>query len=669
MASHAHAHDHGEHEESVFDHRHDYFDTGHPDAEGAEARQTKVAWRLFGTLLGGALVANAYLSDWLMPESLGVGDLSAVIGALVLAAPLLWHSIRDLTEGQLRMDELAALGILAAISLGQYRTAGVVAFLLLVSMLIQQRSALGARAAIEGLLRITPKTAQRVEADGTERTIQATELRPGQRIRVRPGDNIAADGLIRTGQTTINEATITGESVPADKQAGDQVFAGTSNLTSVIDIEVTRTGADTTLGHVRKLIADAERTRIPLMRIIDQHSQWYTPTMLMIVALIFFFTRDPNRAIAALVLVCPCAFILATPTAMVAGLSAAARLGILIKNVQDLETAGRVNAVVFDKTGTLTMGDLVVTRLQPTPGVQPEELLRLAASVEVNSNHPVAKAVAAVAREAKLALGAVADFEEVAGRGVRGHVDGAAVLVGRQTWLAEQNVDRAALAAPELAPPENLSVLFVARDGKAVGWIGLEDTPRPEAVHAVQDLRTLGIARILMLTGDKPAVADKVAAELGCTDVQAECLPQAKLATVRQLRDSGYFVAVVGDGVNDAPALAAGDIGVAMGAAGSDVAINSATIALMSNDLRRLPFLIRLSTKTRTLVIQNLVFGLLFMIGGLTFAGLGWMTPILAALLHNVSSFIVIFNSARLVRMGEEFAPHTPSPKSAIRNP
>ncbi|HUT35711.1 MAG TPA: cation-translocating P-type ATPase [Planctomycetota bacterium] len=669
MASHAHAHDHGEHEESVFDHRHDYFDTGHPDAEGAEARQTKVAWRLFGTLLGGALVANAYLSDWLMPESLGVGDLSAVIGALVLAAPLLWHSIRDLTEGQLRMDELAALGILAAISLGQYRTAGVVAFLLLVSMLIQQRSALGARAAIEGLLRITPKTAQRVEADGTERTIQATELRPGQRIRVRPGDNIAADGLIRTGQTTINEATITGESVPADKQAGDQVFAGTSNLTSVIDIEVTRTGADTTLGHVRKLIADAERTRIPLMRIIDQHSQWYTPTMLMIVALIFFFTRDPNRAIAALVLVCPCAFILATPTAMVAGLSAAARLGILIKNVQDLETAGRVNAVVFDKTGTLTMGDLVVTRLQPTPGVQPEELLRLAASVEVNSNHPVAKAVAAVAREAKLALGAVADFEEVAGRGVRGHVDGAAVLVGRQTWLAEQNVDRAALAAPELAPPENLSVLFVARDGKAVGWIGLEDTPRPEAVHAVQDLRTLGIARILMLTGDKPAVADKVAAELGCTDVQAECLPQAKLATVRQLRDSGYFVAVVGDGVNDAPALAAGDIGVAMGAAGSDVAINSATIALMSNDLRRLPFLIRLSTKTRTLVIQNLVFGLLFMIGGLTFAGLGWMTPILAALLHNVSSFIVIFNSARLVRMGEEFAPHTPSPQSAIRNP
>ncbi len=239
MASHAHAHGH-DHEESVFDHRHDYFDVGHPDAEGAAARQSRVAYRLFGTLLGGALVANAYLCDWLLPESEGVGDLSAVVGALLLAAPLLWHSIRDLSEGQLRMDELAALGILAAISLAEYRTAGVVAFLLLMSMLIQQRSALGARAAIEGLLRITPKTAQLVEADGAERTIEATALHPGQRIRVRPGDNIAADGRIASGQTTINEATITGESVPVDKQAGDQVFAGTSNLTGAIDIEVTR---------------------------------------------------------------------------------------------------------------------------------------------------------------------------------------------------------------------------------------------------------------------------------------------------------------------------------------------------------------------------------------------------------------------------------------------
>jgi len=657
MATEAEAHA----EHSVFDHRHDYFDLGHPDEAGAEERQGRVAIRLFGTLLGGALVLNAYLWDWLVPGSTEVGDLSAALGALLLAAPLIWHAVHDVTRGQLRMDELAALGILAALSLGQYRTAGVVAFLLLMSMLIQQRSALGARAAIEELLRLTPTTAQLIEEDGSERTVDARDLRTGARIRIRPGDRIPADGIIRSGQTTINEATITGESVPADKGQDDQVFAGTINLTGVIEVEVTRTGPDTTLGQVRKLIAEAERTRIPLMRIIDQHSQWYTPTMLMIVGLIYFFTRDPMRAISALVLICPCAFILATPTAMVAALSCAARLGILVKNVQDLETAARVNAVVFDKTGTLTTGDLVVTRLQPAPGTDPKDLLRIAASVEHASNHPVAKAVVAVAREAKLPLSDPADFQETPGRGVQANLDGARIVIGRESWLTELGIDLEPVRDPELRPPENLSTLFVARDGVCIGWIGLEDTPRPEAIQAVEDLRRHGIGRIIMLTGDRQAVAAKVARELGCTDFHAECLPQAKLNIVRQLRDGGYFVAVVGDGVNDAPALAAGDIGIAMGAAGSDVAINSATIALMSNDLRRLPFLLKLSNRTRTLVLQNLAFGLGFMVGGLTLAGFGWMTPVLAALLHNISSFMVIFNSARLVRMGEEFAPHRPA--------
>ena len=652
MAHAEHAHD----SHSVYEHRHDYFDIGDPHTEGAEQQQGRVALRLLGTLLGGALVLNAYLCDWLMPDHRGVGDFSAAVGALILAAPLILHAGRDLLEGMFSMDILASLGILAALSMGDYRTAGVVAFLLLMSMLVQQRTALGARAAIEGLLRLSPTTAQLVEGDA-ERTVAAADLRPGHRIRVRPGDNVAADGVIRVGETTLNEATITGESIPADKGVDAQVFAGTTNLTGVIDVEITRTGADTTLGHVRQLIGDAERTRIPLMRLIDQHSQWYTPTMLMIVALLYFFTRDGTAAVAALVVVCPCAFILATPTAMVASLSASARLGILIKNVQDLETAGRITAVVFDKTGTLTTGDLAVTRLQPVGDVEAEELLRIAASVEHNSNHPIAKAVVHVAREARLPLADAADFEEIAGRGVRARLNGTQILIGRESWLADQQADLTPVAPESLRPPDNLSTLFIARDGRCIGWIGLEDTPRPEAVGAVADLRARGVKRITMLTGDRQAVAAKVAGELGCTDFQAECLPQAKLSTVRQLRDGGHFVAVVGDGVNDAPALAAGDIGIAMGAAGSDVAINSATIALMNNDLRRLPFLIGLSRKTRRLVLQNLAFGLVFMLGGLTFSGFGLMTPIVAALLHNISSFIVIFNSARLVRMGEDLAP------------
>jgi len=645
----------------VFDHRHDYFDIPHPDAEGAVRQQSKVSTRLMATLLGGALVVNAYLAEWLLPDSKGVGDLSAALGALLLAAPLFLHSLRDLTRGNLNMDELATLGILAALSLGQYRTAGVVAFLLLMSMLVQQRSALGARAAIEQLIRITPTTAQLVE-NGRERTVPAAELRPGQTIRIRPGDNVPADGVIVHGQTTLNEATVTGESVPADKATEDQVFAGTTNLTGVIDVEVRRTGEDTTIGHVRKLIAEAERTRLPLMRLIDRYSQWYTPTMLMVVFLIYMFTRSANAALSALVLACPCAFILATPTAMVAGLSAAARLGILVKNVQDLEAARSVTAVVFDKTGTLTTGSLEVTRLQPAEGVDAEHLLALAASVEHNSTHPVARAVTAVAREAGIPLQPAEKFEETPGKGVAGVVGGASVAVGRETWLADKGTDMGPVSTGDIRPPDNLSTLFVAENGRCIGWIGLEDRPREEAIEATAQLRELGVHRIIMLTGDKRTVAHKLAGELGCTDYEAEVLPDDKQRTVQSLRDSGHFVAVVGDGVNDAPALAAGDIGVAMGAAGSDVAINSASIALMSSDLRRLPFLLRLSRRTRRLVLQNLGCGLAFMLGGLVLIGFGVMTPIIAAVFHNVSSFIVIFNSARLVRMGEELTPHQPEP-------
>ena len=264
----------------------------------------------------------------------------------------------------------------------------------------------------------------------------------------------------------------------------------------------------------------------------------------------------------------------------------------------------------------------------------------------------------AVAREAEIELAEPGEFREAAGRGVRARLNGAIVLVGRETWLREEGVDMAGISAGEASKMEGFSTLFVARDGQCIGWIGLEDKTRPDARHATEDLKTLGIRRLTMVTGDRWSVARKVAAELGCTDVEAECLPERKLELVNDIKENGYRVAVVGDGVNDAPALAAGDIGVAMGAAGSDVAINSASIALLSNDLERLPFLIRLSRKARRVVNQNLAFGGVFIVGGLILSGFGYLSPIVAAVLHNVGSFIVIFNSARLVRFGEHLAPH-----------
>jgi Cd2+/Zn2+-exporting ATPase len=485
----------------------------------------------------------------------------------------------------------------------------------------------------------------------------------GDVIRIRPGDNVAADGTITNGQGSFNQANITGESLPVDKKPGDEVFAGTQNLTGVLEVRVTRAGQDTTLGKVRDLILAAEKTKLPLMRIIDQYMVYYTPLVLVMGALVWAFTQEIDRVIAVLVVACPCAFILASPTAMVAALSAAARLGILIKNVGDIELAARINAFIFDKTGTLTTGQLAVSRLAPIGDIKPAELLRLAASAEKYSNHPTAKALAQLAAEAGVPLTEPRDFAETAGRGIKARLDGEDdIIIGRAQWLKDNGVADDFVKAVDLNETEGFSLIFVARKGRCIGWIGLQDQTRTEAREALADLKEQGVRRIAMVSGDRQPVAARVAREIACEEVVAECLPQNKVEFVRQMKSRGYRVAVVGDGVNDAPALAAGDMGIAMGAAGSEVAIHSATIALMNNDLRRLPFLVRLSRQTRAVINQNFLFGVIFIIGGLTAAAFGYLTPIVAAILHNVGSLIVVFNSARLVRHGEELEPFQPAP-------
>jgi len=650
----------------------------HPGHEhSAEEQQRTLTLWLLGVFLGGALVLNSFIASAVWPFANGVADVSALIGAILLSVPILWGVARDLTRGERHFNDLVALAIIACFALGSsgagnyYQTAGVVAFVMLLADMIEHRSALGAREAIMHLMRLSPKRARLITEAGVEMEIDSVRLKPGDKIRLRPGDYVAADGEILDGNSTIDEATITGESLPADKGVGDQVFAGTINLTGALAVRVVRAGGDTTLGRVRELILDAEKTKIPVMTLIDQYAFWYTPVVIMIAAMIFIFTHDPARAITAMVVTCPCAFILATPTAMVAALSSAARLGILVKDVSHLEAAGKLTAIAFDKTGTLTTGRLAVTVLRPAAGVNLEELVVLAASAERHSNHPAAKAVLNVAKEANLVLSEPGDFSETAGKGVSARVQESRVLVGRGTWLRDMGVSLESLNAPELREVEGTSPFYVAKDGRCIGWIGVEDNARPDAKEATRELKDLGVRSITMFTGDRWSVARKVAGELGCTEVEAECLPEKKLELVNRMKEQGYYVAVVGDGVNDAPALAAGDIGVAMGAAGSDVAINSASVALMSNDLKRLPFLIRLSRKTRRVVYQNLAFGGVFIVVGLIMSGLGLFqpfgleaqyAPMLAAFLHIVSSFVVVFNSARLVRFGEHIAPyHSPA--------
>ena len=645
-----------------------------PDAAPAVSTATapEHGWlraQIVSTLVGGALLLCSIAAGWLWKQPL-YAAIPAAAAIAILGVPLVAAAARDLFAGKAGMNALVALAVIGAVSCGNYQEAAAVAFFMVVSSLIEKRTAAGAEASIESLIRLAPTKATRlVAANGSpaEELIEATALRPGDVVRVRPGDTIPADGRVVRGASTVNQASITGESVPAEKALGDEVFGSTINLTGVMDIEVVKAGADTLLGRVKDLILEAERTRTPIMRLVDQYAAWYTPTILMLVGVVLFFALKSspdtafNRAIAMLVIACPSALILATPTAMVAALSAAARLGVLVKSVSTLEAARSVTAIVFDKTGTITTGVLSVSRLAPVEGVEPEELLRAVASAEQNSRHPVAKAVVEMARRARVALETPRTFEEVAGRGVVATFDdGTTLHVGRSSWLAESvtapnRLDATALETVQTASEsDGLSVLHVVRDGRHIGWIGLEDNARPEAAEAVDRLKGMGISRLVLLTGDRTSVAKRVAGQMHFDAYKAEVLPHEKLEMVDELKASGHRVAMIGDGVNDAPALAAGDVSIAMGAAGSDVAIHSASIALLSSNLNRVPFLIDLSRRTIRVIRQNMAIGGLFIVGFVALAGAGYVSPVLAAMLHVVSGLIVVFNSARLVRCGED---------------
>src|SRR5262245_38898474 len=489
---------------------------------GHEHEHTPI--RLKQTLIGVLFVINAFLVDWLFErgtfeQGTLVASGSAMIGALLLGYPIVMTAVRDLRRGIISINELVGIAVLASFASGDYKTAGVVALFMLMSEIIETRTAEGARASIESLIRLTPTKARRLIGD-REEEVPAKDLAVGDVIRIRPGDNVAADGVIVSGQGSFNQANITGESLPVDKKPGDDVFAGTQNLTGVLEIKVSRAGQDTTLGRVRELILAAEKTRLPIMKIVDQYMGFYTPLVLVIAALVWAFTRRLDNVISVIIFSCPCAFILATPTAMVAALSAAARLGILIKNVADIELAAKINAFIFDKTGTLTTGELAVSRLAPLGDTKPAELLRLAASAEKYSNHPTAKALALLAKEAGVPLVEPKDFSEAAGRGIKAQVNGSVVFVGRAQWLRDNGVDGDFAKSVDLNETEGWSLIFVAEGKRCIGWVGLQDQTRAEARESLVELKESGVRRIAMVSGDRQPVANRVAREIGCEEAK-----------------------------------------------------------------------------------------------------------------------------------------------------
>jgi Cd2+/Zn2+-exporting ATPase len=613
-----------------------------------ESRQFYFQLTLF--FIGACFLVNSVLAGYLfsLPE---IPVMLAFVAALFLGGPIIVNAAVDLWFSRNEMNELVALSILAALCSGEYQVAAVIALFMMISVLLEYRSQLGARKNIESLLRLSPQKAHRL-TDDKEDIIDAANLIKGDLIRIRPGDIVPGDGVIKKGQSTLNEAAITGESLPVEKRIGDSVFSGTVNMTGLIDVQIETAGQDTTLSKIKELIHQAEQSKTPVMRMIDQYVSWYTPIILVLAAAVLFFTRDLSRFIAMLVIACPCTILLSSPTAIVAALSAAARLGIIIKDISNLEIANKLSVLVFDKTGTLTTGHLQVTEITGMNGYDDKQLLQDVASFEQHSRHPIAKAIVYKAIAAGLTLEHPENSHETSGMGVKGLLAKAEFVIGRVDWLEQNGIQAADLAAIS-EKNDCKSVIYVVKDGRLVGWLALTDTLRHDAEKMVHTLKRNGIKRIVMLTGDRKVIAQRVADKLNC-DVTAEIFPEDKKRIVEEIKQDGAITGVVGDGVNDAPALAAGDVSIAMGAAGSDVAIHSASIVLLNEDLDRIPFLLHLSHRTVAVMRQNLIFSFCYIVLLLVLAAYGHINPIIAAVLHTASALIVIINSARLVREGEE---------------
>lgn len=619
---------------------------------------------------GAVLVLGTWISNQVELIPPQVAEIPALLGAVLLAAPLLYSAFKELRGGQASTSTLVSIAIIAAIATGSFVAAGLLAFILLFADQVVRQRAWTAERAIEQLVGLTPDTARVIGEDGGEREVGVAEVRVGDRVRVRPGENLPVDGEVVEGRSTINQASLTGEAMPHEVQPGEPVYAGTTNLSGAIEIRVTQIGEDTTIGKVSQLIREAEQSRSPKQLLIEQVSRFYVPVTLAVSLLVWYLTKETqgadgalDRAIAVLVVACPSALLLATPTATVAAFASAARLGIMIKKSNYLEAASGIDTVIFDKTGTLTTGQFAVSKLVPAEGVDGADLLQAAADGEQHSNHPLAKSIVQTASAARIVPDGSSGFEELHGRGIRAQTNSGEVCVGRGTWLAELFPQiRGAMHEVE-RKIEGMSGVHVVRDGRYLGVVGLEDKVRPETKNVLSHLRDLGVKRIVMLTGDRLSVAERVGRAVGVDEIEAECHPEEKHDYIERLVRSGRRVLMVGDGINDGPSLAAADVGVAMGMGGSDIATNSAGVALMNNDLTRIPFLVELSRRTRAIISQNIVVSVLVSIIGLVVASLGGLEYALgaAALLgagiyHVVGDVFVFANSFRLFRFGETYA-------------
>ncbi len=603
----------------------------------------------------GAVMAAA--ATGVFPAVFGISGYA--VAAVIGGVPLLLNALSELRRGRLSADLAVCTAAAAALAIGRDFVAAEVILIMWIGGFLEDIAVFRTRGAVRALMRLTPREAVRLTAAGRER-VAIESLRVGDRVLVVPGECIPVDGTVLSGHSALDQAPLTGESLPVDVWPGRPVLAGALNGTGALEIRAERLGPDTAFGRMLHLIEEAERRRAPIQRVADRFATFFLPAILLLGGLTWWWTGELTRGVAVLVVACPCALVLATPTAVAAGLGRLARFGILVKGGAALEVLARCRTFLLDKTGTLTRARLAVTDAVPAPPVLSEDLLRTAAALETRSEHPLARAVTAEARRRGLDLPEVRDVEAVPGQGVRGRIGDRPVLAGALEFI-ERNGAVAPEALRALATgfeADGKTVVVVARAGQILGVIAARDQVRDEAAATVAQLRAAGVAHLCMLTGDAEGPARAIAAELGIEDVRSGLLPEDKTRIVEEFRRTAGPVAMVGDGVNDAAALAAADVGIALTDAAVAVAVEAADMAVFGErGLQKLPVALHLSRRVLRTIRQNLVFfAVLFNAVGVGAAALGWLGPVAAAVYHQFGSLLVVLNSLRLLVDRAEFA-------------
>ena len=574
--------------------------------------------------------------------------------AIILCGiPIILEAVIGLvTAFDIKADVLVSLALIASVLIGEDFAAGEVAFIMQLGALLEDLTVAKAWAGIEKLVRLTPRTARRITPDGEE-TIPAQQVQVGDLLRVLPGESIPVDGMILSGSTSIDQSVMTGESLPVDKTAGDTVSSGTINRFGAFEMKALRVGEDSAIQRMIRLVQSADAGKAKIVGMADRWATWIVITALTAAALTWLATGEIIRAVTILVVFCPCALVLATPTAIMAAIGNATRHGFLVREGDALERLAGVSHVAFDKTGTLTCGTLQVSHIISfLPHCSQERLFALAAAVELRSEHPLGKAVVASYRQrTSQELSQPQQFQMIPGQGVSAAVEGHQVAAGNEALLTALDVPLSpqACQTAEQWRKEGCMIIYLALDGELAGALALSDTLRPNAAETIAQIHAAGVVPVL-LTGDHEEAAVTIGTQVGLAEIHANCLPEDKLLEIQRLQSTGQMVCMIGDGINDAPALKKAHVGIAMGGVGSDIAVDAADIALVSDDIRQLPHLLRLSHRMMGTIRLNLTFSMALNFAAILLAMTGWLNPVVGALVHNAGSVLVILNSAFLLR-------------------